>query len=180
MIQFSLILFKKFIIIICHPEINFINNCENRNFIHRSVKPCSFCLNRKTARRIRINFKIFKTRLPYLEMINIILMKPLNFRQIFQFICCKTQMAVLMYLFFYLFSHLLCKDYPGITAFKSPFCLIRRKLMINRLPHRKFVKVSFKQTSDNWLQFHKHSIKLDIIYSLTNVIILQFQKNSLL
>ena len=63
--------FEQFLVIVCHSEIHFIYNGKGRDLVHRGIKPRSLCFDGKTALRIRSEFKIFKSRLPEPEKINI-------------------------------------------------------------------------------------------------------------
>ena len=63
--------FEKFIVIVCHSEVHFIYNGKCRDLIHRSVEPCSLSFDCKAAFRIRSEFKIFKSRLPEPQKINV-------------------------------------------------------------------------------------------------------------
>ena len=158
---------KSFVIVIIHSKINFINNSESRNLIHRSIQPRTVRFDRKSASCICNNSKIFKTRLPESQKVNIRRLKPLDIPKISKLLLCKTKRTISSKLFFNLLYHFGSKENILIATLKGPSSHITWKLMVNCLSHRELIKVSLKQRVDNRIKFHSliSSYLLFILYN---------------
>ena len=70
---------KKRIVILRHSKINFVHNRERGNFVERSVEPSARSFDEKSALIFaRLDFKIFKTRMPKPQKIDVVAFDPFD------------------------------------------------------------------------------------------------------
>ena len=142
------------VVIILHPEVDFIDDGQYRNLVHRTTQPGSTSLNSQTARGIGGNGEILISGLPKPQIIHIAAFYPADGVDVLQLFFCETQGTVGLQLLFDFLHHFRCEENILVAAVKDPGGFIAAELMIDALAHAEFVHVNFQKTGNDRIKFY--------------------------
>ena len=145
------------LIVILHPEVNFIDNFQQINLKLHGRKQRAVHNNLQFAVFIELCGHIVADRMPEPQKFHIVILDKTDRAQVIQFFLPEAERAEMVNLIVDLLHHFRCENDALVAAFEIILTAEIGVLVENDLIHIEFVEVSVQQGNDNRFKLHVDS-----------------------